>query len=399
MTTASPDRVQFDPYAPHLRVAPWDTYRRMRDEEPLYYNEEHDVYALSRHADVEAAFKDWETFSSKRGDILEFVKAGVEYPPGLVIWEDPPTHTVHRALMARMFTPKKVSSLEPLMRRFCADVLDPLRGADRFNFVTDLGNELPMRVIGMLLGIPEQDQAAVRDNTYASLHTEEGQPMNVATHRIVRGDEFAEYIDWRVDHPSDDIMTELLNAEFEDEHGVHRKLTRDELLTYVSVVAAAGNETTSRLIGWLGKVFGEHPDQRRLVTNDRSLLPAAIDEVLRYEPTGLHTARYVTKDVDFHGTTVPAGSAILLLMGSANRDDRRFTNPDEFNVLRNEGQHTSFGFGTHFCLGASLARMEGRIALDEVLNRFPDWELDYDNLEMTTTSTVRGWETLPTFVR
>ena len=151
MTTASPDRVQFDPYAAELRAAPWDTYRRMRDEEPLYYNEEHDVYAMSRHADVEAAFKDWETFSSKRGDILEFVKAGVEHPPGLVIWEDPPTHTVHRALMARMFTPKKVSSLEPLMRRFCADVLDPLRGADRFNFVTDLGNELPMRVIGMLL--------------------------------------------------------------------------------------------------------------------------------------------------------------------------------------------------------------------------------------------------------
>ncbi len=396
--TAAADRVQFDPYSRELVASPWATYRRMRDEEPLYYSAEHDVYALSRHADVEVAFKDWETFSSKRGDILEFIKAGVDYPPGLVIWEDPPTHTVHRALMARMFTPKKVAALEPQMRAFCKAVLDPLEGTDRFNFVTDLGNELPMRVIGMLLGIPDQDQASVRDNTFKSLKTEEGKPMNVETHQVVRGDEFAEYIDWRVDHPSDDIMTDLLNAEFEDEHGVTRKLTRAELLTYVSVVAAAGNETTSRLIGWMGKVFGDNPDQRRLVANDRSLLPAAIDEVLRYEPTGLHTARYVTRDVEFHGQTVPAGSAILLLMGSANHDERRYSDPEKFNVLRNEGQHLSFGFGTHFCLGASLARMEGRIALDEVLNRFPDWEVEYDKLEMTTTSTVRGWETMPTIV-
>ena len=399
MTTASPDRVQFDPYAAHLRAAPWDTYRRMRDEEPLYYNEEHDVYALSRHADVEAAFKDWETFSSKRGDILEFIKQGVEYPPGLVIWEDPPTHTVHRALMARMFTPKKVAALEPMMRKFCADVLDPLRGSDRFDFVKQLGLELPMRVIGMLLGIPEEDQATVRDDTIASLRTEEGQPMQVETHKVVREGQFGEYLDWRVDHPSDDIMTELLNAEFEDEHGVRRKLAREELLTYITVVAAAGNETTSRLIGWMGKVFGEHPDQRRLVANDRSLLPGAVDEVLRFEPTGLHTARYVTKDVEFHGSTVPAGSAILLLMGSANRDERRYTNPAEFNVLRNEGQHISFGFGAHFCLGASLARMVGSIALDEVLNRFPDWEVDHDNMVAAHTSTVRGWDSMPTFVR
>lgn len=399
MSTAPTDRVQYDPYSRELVANPWATYRRMRDEEPLYYNEEHDVYVLTRFTDVEAGFKDWETFSSKRGDILEFVKAGIDYPPGLVIWEDPPTHTVHRALMARMFTPKKVAALEPQIRKFCADVLDPLRGTDRFNFVTDLGIQLPMKVIGMLLGIPEQDQESVRDGTFNSLLTEEGKPMEVATHQIVRGDEFAEYIDWRVDHPSDDIMTDLLNAEFDDEFGVRRKLTREELLTYVSVVAAAGNETTSRLIGWTGKVLGEHPEQRRIVREDRALLANTIDEVLRFEPTGLHTARYVTKDVEFYGTTVPAGSAILLVMGSANHDERRFTDPESFNVRRNEGQHISFGFGTHFCLGASLARMEGRIALDEVLNRFPDWEVDIDNCEMTSTSTVRGWETLPTFVR
>jgi cytochrome P450 len=399
VTTTSSEPIEFDPYAPEMRAAPWDTYRRMRDEAPLFYNAEHDCYAVSRYVDVEATFKDWETFSSRRGDILEFIKAGIDYPPGLVIWEDPPTHTMHRSLMARMFTPKKVAALEPKMREFCATVLDPLQGTDRFDFVTQLGHELPMRVIGMLLGIPEEDQAMVRDETIASLRTEEGKPMKAETHKVIREGNFGEYLDWRVDHPSDDIMTELLNAEFDDEHGVRRRLSREELLTYVTVVAAAGNETTSRLIGWMGKVFGEHPDQRRLVTENRALLANAVDEVLRFEPTGLHTARYVTKDVEFHGQTVPAGSAILLLMGSANRDERRYTNPAEFNVLRNEGQHISFGFGTHFCLGASLARMEGRIALDEVLNRFPDWEVDHDNMVPAHTSTVRGWDSMPTFIR
>jgi len=399
MTTSSSEHINYNPYSPDIMAAPWDTYRRMREEAPLYYSEEHDVWALSRHSDVESGLKDWETFSSSRGAILEFVKAGIAFPPGLVIFEDPPTHTVHRSLMARMFTPKKVAALEPQIRRFCAAALDPLVGADRFDFVTHLGIELPMRVIGMLLGIPESDQAQVRDNTFESLRTEEGQPMKVVADRVVRSEEFGDYIDWRVDHPSDDIMTDLLNAEFEDEHGVHRKLSREEILTYLSVVAGAGNETTSRLIGWIGKIFGEHPDQRQILIENRDLIPNAIDEILRFEPTGLHVARYVTKDVEYYGTKVPAGSAMLLLLGSANRDDRRFTNPDAFDVRRKDGQHLTFGFGAHFCLGASLARMEGRVALDEVLTRFPNWEVDTPNMKATTTSTVRGWESMPVFVR
>jgi cytochrome P450 len=193
-------------------------------------------------------------------------------------------------------------------------------------------------------------------------------------------------------------MTELLNATFEDEHGVTRTLTRDEVLTYVNVISGAGNETTVRLIGWLGKVLSDHPDQRRLVTEDRSLLGATIDETLRFEPTGLHMARYVMRDVEYHGMTVPAGSAMLLLMGSANRDERRFVNPDTFDIQRKDGHHMSFGFGIHFCLGAALARMEGRVVLDEILNRFPDWEVDMSGAEATSTSTVRGWERLPVTV-
>lgn len=396
--TVSAD-LHYDPYDVEMNINPFPMFARLREEAPLYYNAEHDFYALSRFDDVNKAVIDHETFISGRGALLEIIKSGMEIPPGTLIFEDPPIHNIHRNLLSRLFTPRKVAALEPQIREFTRRCLDPLVGSGRFDFVNDLGEQMPMRVIGMLLGIPEQDQESVRDGTFNSLLTEEGKPMEVATHQIVRGDEFAEYIDWRVDHPSDDIMTDLLNAEFDDEFGVRRKLTREELLTYVSVVAAAGNETTSRLIGWTGKVLGEHPEQRRIVREDRALLANTIDEVLRFEPTGLHTARYVTKDVEFYGTTVPAGSAILLVMGSANHDERRFTDPESFNVRRNEGQHISFGFGTHFCLGASLARMEGRIALDEVLNRFPDWEVDIDNCEMTSTSTVRGWETLPTFVR
>jgi cytochrome P450 len=215
---------------------------------------------------------------------------------------------------------------------------------------------------------------------------------------VVSGSLFADYIDWRAEHPSDDLMTALLQADVEDEKGEVRKLTRQEVLTYTEVVAGAGNETTGRLIGWLGKVLGDHPDQRREVAKHRSLIPNVIEETLRFEPTGPHVARYVARDAEYYGTTVPAGSAMLLLVGAANRDERRYTEPDRFDIHRNEGQHLTFGWGLHFCLGAALARLEGRVALDEVLDRFPDWEVDYENLRLAPTSTVRGWETMPVSV-
>jgi cytochrome P450 len=219
--------------------------------------------------------------------------------------------------------------------------------------------------------------------------------MKVGNDPIVGGHAFAEYVDWRADHPSDDLMTVLLNAEFDDETGTTRRLTRAEVLTYIDVLAGAGNETTGRLIGWLGKVLGDHPDQRRRLVADRSLIPNAIEETLRFEPTGLHLARFVARDVEYHGTTVPAGSAILLLVGSANRDERRHEDPDRFDIQRDPGQHLTFGYGLHFCLGAALARLEGRVALDEVLNRFPDWEVDHSQARMSSPATVRGWETMP----
>jgi cytochrome P450 len=273
--------------------------------------------------------------------------------------------------------------------------LDPLVGADRFDFVAELGSMMPMRVIGMLLGIPEQDQVAVRDKTDANLRTEPGKPMEVKEDEVANGAMFADYIAWRAEHPSDDLMTQLLNAEFEDEHGEVRTLTRQEVLTYTAVVAGAGNETTGRLIGWLAKLLAEHPDQRRAVVADRSLIPNVIDETLRFEPTGHAVARYVMHDVDHHGTTVPAGSPMLLLVAAANRDPRRYHAPDAYDIHRDDIQHLTFGYGLHYCLGANLARLEGRVALDELLNRWPEWDVDHDGMALAPTSTVRGWARMP----
>jgi cytochrome P450 len=388
--------LSYDPYDVDINADPYPVFRRLRKEAPLYHNDEYDFFAVSRFADVERALRDHATFISGRGGILELIKADLEMPPGTVIFEDPPTHTVHRKLMARMFTPKKVAALEPRIREFCGRALDPLVGEDRFDFVKDLGSLMPMWVIGMLLGIPEQDQEAIRDRADANLRTEAGAPMTPGTD--FSNEMFADYLDWRATHPSDDIMTELLTVEFEDETGTTRRLTREELLTYVSVVAGAGNETTTRLIGWTGKVLADHPDQRRALVEDRSLVPAAIEEILRFEPPAPHVGRYLSTDAEFHGATVPAGSAILLLVGAANRDEDRWTDSERFDIHREPVAHLSFGHGIHFCLGAALARIEGQIALDEVLQRFPEWELDLDHAVLSPTSTVRGWEALPVVV-
>ena len=398
MTIASERGVYYDPYDVDINADPYPTFKRLRDESPVYYNERYDLWALSRHSDVEKALVDWQSFSSARGDILEVVQSGVDLPGGVILWEDPPIHTKHRGLMSRVFTPKRMSALEDQVREYCVSCLDPLVGADRFDFVKDLGAEMPMRVIGMLLGIPETDQAAIRDHEDKKLRTDPGTPMQVDERNMISGSQFADYIDWRAEHPSDDLMTALLTAEFEDETGEVRTLTREEALIYTEVVAGAGNETTGRLIGWLGKVLGDHPDQRREIVADRSLIANTIDETLRFEPTGPHIARYVARDVDYYGTTVPAGSAMLLLIGSGNRDERRWTDPDRFDIHRDEGAHLTFGYGLHYCLGAALARLEGRVALDEVLDRFPDWEVDYGSIELAPTSTVRGWQTMPVHV-
>jgi cytochrome P450 len=391
------DDIHYDPYDVALNLDPYPMFARIREDKPLYYNERHDFYALSRYHDVDAALIDHDTFSSAHGAVLEIIQSGMEIPPGTLIFEDPPIHNIHRKLLSRIFTPRKVSALEPKIREFTARCLDPLIGTGRFDFVRDLGAQMPMRVIGMLLGIPEADQQHVVDHGDSTLRTERGGKMTENPDgAIATGEVFAAYLDWRAEHPADDIMTELLTAEFADETGARRRLGRDELLLYLQVIATAGAETTTRLLGWAGKVLAEHPDQRRTLVANRTLLPAAVEELVRFEPPAPHISRYVTRDVEYYGQTVPAGSAMMMLLGAANRDPRRFgPDSESFDIHREYHQHLGFGVGTHFCLGNALARLEGRIALDEILDRFPEWEVDLSDAELSPTSTVRGWESMP----
>lgn len=397
MTTRTADDLYYDPWDVDLNADPYPKFRRIREDAPLYYNAEHDFYALSRFDDVNRALVDHQTFSSARGVVLEIIKAGIEIPPGLLIFEDPPVHDIHRSLLSRAFTPRKINALEPMIRDFTQRCLDPLVGGDRLDFVKDLGAIMPLRVVGMLFGIPEDYQRRVQEDGEKFVRTKRGGRMTDNTDaKLADGEVFADFIDWRTTHPADDLTTELLNAEFEDENGVTRKLHRDELLMFMKVVAVAGSETTTRLIGWSGKLLSEHPDQRRRLVDDRSMLPGAIEELLRFEPPALQAARYVTRDIEFHGQTVPEGSAILTLIGAANRDERRFGETAEsFDVTRAPRQHLTFGVGAHYCLGNALARIEGRIALDEIMNRFPDWEVDLDAAVFSSSSAVRGWDSMP----
>ena len=388
----------YDPYDFDIDADPYPVWKRLRDERPLYYNERYDFWAVSRFDDVERALVDWRTYSSAKGTVLELIKSGMEIPPGSIIFEDPTAHDLHRGLLSRVFTPRKMAAIEPKVREFCASSLDPLVGAGGFDFIADLGAQMPMRTIGMLLGIPEQDQEALRDQIDEGLRLKDGEMPDFGGYESAnQTSAFGEYIDWRAEHPSDDVMTELLQAEFEDTSGVRRRLSREEVLNFVNLLAAAGNETTTRLIGWTGRVLADHPDQRAEVAEDRSLVNNAIEEILRFEAPSPVQSRSLTTDVEIHGQLIAADSAIVLLNGSGNRDDRHFPDGERFDIHRRIDHHLSFGYGTHFCLGAALARMEGRVALDEVLSRFPTWEVDEDNAKQARTSTVRGWERLPVF--
>ncbi|WP_083418267.1 cytochrome P450 [Pseudofrankia sp. BMG5.36] len=395
LSAAVADRgVYYDPYDVEIDNDPYPVWKRMRDEAPLYHNAEHGFYALSRWDDVDEALVDHRTYLSGQGSVLEMIKSDAPIPPGMILAEDPPLHDLHRALLSRVFTPKRMAALEPRVRELTVRTLDQFVGEPGFDFVADLGAYIPMRVIGMLLGIPESDQEAIRDRSNARHTLRQGEVPRISDMTASMA-EFAEYVDWRVDHPSDDLMTTLLNVEFRDETGTTRRLNRTEILLYVILLAGAGNETTRRLIGWTGQLLADHPDQRRAIAAGTSTVNQAIEEILRYESPSPVQARVLSRDVELHGQDVAAGSIVLLLNGSANRDERRFPDADRFDINRDAERHLAFGRGIHFCMGSSLARTEGRVVLEEVLKRWTDWEVDYPNAVLDHTSTTRGWMRLP----
>jgi cytochrome P450 len=393
--TASANSVYFDPFDQEIKANPYPVYKRLRDEEPLYHNDAHDFYLVSRFADVMRFFVDKNSFISSKGMTIDMIRQGVVSPPGLFVNEDPPQHTRHRAAVSILFTPGHIAGLEASVRQLCVRTFSAISGSGGIDLVRDVALEFPMHVIGMLIGIPEAERAKIRDHFEGSLQGAYD-PSTVALGMM--GEMyvvFGEYVDWRAKNPSDDLMTELMALEFEDDHGVMRKLTRDEILTYLILIAGAGNDTTTQTIGWMGKLLAENPDQRRALVEDFSLIPNAVEEILRLEPPAYHVARYVAHDVEFHGQTVPEGSTILGLPAAGNRDDRQFENPDTLDVRRPVRKILSFGYGAHHCLGSALARMEGRIVLEEMLSHFPTWDVDLDNARLTPGYITRGWETLP----
>jgi cytochrome P450 len=398
MTGAKAVELYYDPYDPDIDDNPYPVWKRMREEAPLYYNEKYNFYALSRYEDVARELPNWQTYRSGRGTTADILFNNIEVPPGILLFEDPPLHDLHRRLLSRVFTPRRMLAVESLVREFCSGELDPLIGSGGFDFIADLGAMMPMRTIGYLLGIPEDHQASIRDRNSAFNDTAKRREPGEVSQKIFEETivMFAEFIEWRADHPSDDLMTELLAAEIDEPDGTRRPLSRTEVVSYTAMIAGAGNETTTRLIGFMGQLLSDHPDQRRELVADPSLIPGAVEESLRYEPPSPVQARYVAHDAEHYGHVVPEGSFMLLLNGSANRDEHQFPDPDRFDIHR-QGSHLSFGQGLHFCLGSALARMEARVAFEEVLKRWPDWEVDYANAERAHTASVRGWARLPVF--
>lgn len=387
--------VYYDPFDNDIDDDPYPIWKRMRDEAPLYYNEKYNFYALSRYDDVAPALPNWQTYRSGHGTTADILFSGIEVPPGILLFEDPPLHDLHRKLLSRVFTPRRMLAVEDLVRGFCSRALDPIVGSDRFDFVVDLGAIMPMRTIGYLLGIPEDEQQRIRDRNDTAITVDSVRDGDISP--TIFQDAvamFVEYIEWRSNHPSDDLMTDLLNAEIEEADGNRRKLERGEVLAYTAMIAGAGNETTARLIGAMGQLLAEHPDQRHELVADPSLIPAAVEETLRFEPPSPVQARYVARDVEHYGHTVTEGSYMLLINASADRDPARHPDPDRFDIHR-KAPHLGFGQGIHFCLGSALARLEARVAFEEVLKRWTDWDVDYDNARRAHTSSVRGWAQLP----
>jgi cytochrome P450 len=386
----------YDPYDYDIDVDPHPAWKRLRDEAPLYRNDRYDFWALSRFADVYDASLDWKTFSSARGTVLELIDKLPE--PRSMIFQDPPEHEALRKLVSRAFSPRRIAELETRVRELVAGYLDPQIGGGGFDYVGDFGARLPAMVIGSMLGVPEEDQEQVRLWTDEVMHRDPGETdiserMKKAQHAL--WGYFWNYIQERRRTPRDDMMTDLLEAEIINDDGSRRRLTDPEVLTFIALLSGAGNETVARLLGWAGFVLARYPGERAKLVAEPKRIPNAVEELLRYEAPSPVQARTLTRDVELYGTAIRSGSRILLLTGSAGRDDREFDVPDVFRVERKIDRHLTFGYGVHFCLGASLARMEGRVALEETLRRFPQWSVDEAAAEMVHTSTVRGWAKLP----
>ena len=392
-----PDDLVWDPFDELLKDDPHPVWKRLRDEAPAYYNEHYDFWALSRFEDVERAHREPLRYSSAHSTVLEAMTEEAQ-SEGMMIFLDPPEHTSMRRLVSKAFTPRRVAELEQEIRTLCAGLLDRQQGQNSFDYVQDFGARLPATVIATLLGVPASDREDVRHHIDGLFHIEPGVGMaNDAS--LESGAWLYTYIGQQVEErqrkPRDDMLTDLVQAEIVGNDGTPRHLTQSECTAFGILLVSAGTETVARLLGWAGLILADHPEQLTALAQDADLIPNAIEELLRYEAPSPVQGRWLTEDIELHGQRIPVNSKVLLLTGSAGRDERVYPAADSFDIRRDFKLHVAFGYGIHFCLGAALARMEGKIALEETFKRYKSWTVDKEHAVPLHTSTVRGYLRLP----
>jgi cytochrome P450 len=392
-------KVVFDPFSEEYFTNPFDIYRRMREDAPLYYDEKEDFYALTRHEDVAGALKDFETYSSSRGCDLAMVRRGISPEQKSIIFMDPPEHRHMRSLLNKAFTPRAVQSQHDTV----VEVVDKyLSAADpnQFDVVQDFSGPFPVEVITTMAGVPEEYRQQLRHWIDTSLSREPGQ-IEISEAGMQANIDTAMYyfglVQERRENPRDDMLSKLIAAEIPAEDGQTRKLDDIEICGFATLLGGAGAETVTKLIGSAAVLFAHNPDQWEKLKEDRSKIPGAVEELLRYEGPVQYNVRWTLKEAHTSGGTIPAGKPVFLMKAAANRDPDAFTDADTFDIERDqtEAQHLGLGYGIHSCLGAALARMESSIALEKLLEFMPRYEVDWDGCKRVTMQNVAGWLNVP----
>jgi cytochrome P450 len=391
-------KLVFSPVAAEYFANPYDIYKRMRVEAPLYYDEELDFYALTRHEDVAAAFKDHESFSSAYGCDLGMVRSG-EVPQKSIIFLDPPDHRLMRSLLNKAFTPRAIQS----QRETVIELIDHYLGQvdpDHFDVVQDFSGPFPVEIITRMVGVPEEFRQQVRHWIDQGLHHEPGQidisEKNMEAN-IASGMYYYGLVQERRENPQDDMIGRLISVEVPDDDGNLRKLDDIEITGFLALLGGAGAETVTKLIGSAVVEFAKHPDQWQKLLDDRSKVPAAVEELLRYVGPVQYNVRYSIKEVEVPSGVIPAGKPVFLMGAAANRDPDAFTDGETFDIDRDrtQAQNLGLGYGIHSCLGAALARMESAIALERLLDFMPRYEVDFNGLERVNMQNVAGYHHVP----
>ncbi|MGP8058562.1 MAG: cytochrome P450 [Acidimicrobiales bacterium] len=382
----------YDPFSHELHDDPYPVYRTLRDEHPLYFCEARNTWVLSRFGDVWKAVHDPETFSSAQGIFPGLGQNDPDQMLPVMIMMDPPRHTDLRRLVSRAFTRRRIADHAQAIREIARDLIDTLVDAEQGDLVEDLAKPLPTIVIADLLGVPREDRKAFRQWSDQIIQDNPDDPVVAA--RAMDGvasllGYFADLIAERRRSPRDDLLTALIMAEADGE-----RLSEDELFAMCILLLVAGNETTTNLVSNSAVLFDQNPDQWRAIVANPSLLPGAIEESLRFDSPVQALARTLTRAIVMHGQTMNEGDKVLLVYGSANRDDREFSDPDTFDIERTVDRQLAFGHGIHFCLGAPLARLEGEIAYSELVRRSPEWTVA-GTPERMHSGPIRGLLRLP----